>query len=215
MKTKKYISLICLVVFACLFFHFAGLCYGRSVFAITKHYGCQLTAYDIQGDQINYQMDSQIDTAAVSLALDPDSEILFATYDGSYKVVLVNAKTMTQIKSISTTDELCGIVYDQNRHKIYTTSRDDKKLYVYLWDSSSQTLTFNKVLTLDEIDYYTYGIAIDNTTDVLYVSDATNVVKTYDASDPDFGYLGSINITVSGNDRPAVGIDFYRDSQGN
>ena len=40
------------------------------------------------------------------------------------------------------------------------------------------------------------------------------MVKFYDAHDPNFGYLDSIDITVNGNDREAVGIDFYNDGQG-
>ena len=64
---------------------FAQIAQAKSLYAITEHSGTTLTAYGIQGDQIDYQTDTQIDTAAVGLALDPDSGTLFATYDGAEK----------------------------------------------------------------------------------------------------------------------------------
>ena len=94
MKTRKYTSVIYLAVFTCLSCYFANICYGRSVYTITKCAGGQLTAYDIQGDQIVHQIDTQIDSGAISLALDPDSETLFVTYEGSNIIEMINAKTM-------------------------------------------------------------------------------------------------------------------------
>ena len=99
-------------------FVFSGNIYGRSLYAITKCRGSILTAYEIQGEQIKYQTNTQIDIGAIGLALDPGSETLFATYDADYggcKIVLINAKTMQQIKSIPPSYELAGIVYDQSR----------------------------------------------------------------------------------------------------
>jgi hypothetical protein len=189
---------------------------GKSLYAITKHYGCQLSAYLIDHDQIDHQSDTTIDTAAVGLALDPDSETLFVTYDGTQQIVLVNAKTLAYIKTISTIDELAGIVYDRTRQKVCAVSRQDDELYVYAWDALEQSLTLDDQPTLLNIsrDYGAYGLALDETDDVLYVTDATAQVKYYDASDPNFVYLGSIQIEVAGNDRRAVGIDVYNDTRG-
>jgi len=75
--------------------------HARSLYAIIRHYGAILTAYDIQGDQIDYQTDTQIDTAAVGLALDPDSHTLFVSFDGPAKLQLVDAGTMTTIETIT------------------------------------------------------------------------------------------------------------------
>jgi hypothetical protein len=69
MKTRNYISLIYLAVFTCLSCYFANVCYGRSVYTITKCVGGQLTAHEIQGEQIEYQTDTQIDTGAIGLAV--------------------------------------------------------------------------------------------------------------------------------------------------
>jgi len=59
---------------------------------------------------------------AYGLTLDPESETLCVTYDGSDKLVLVDAKTMQQTKFISTSAELCGIAFDQAKQKFYTTN---------------------------------------------------------------------------------------------
>jgi parallel beta-helix repeat protein len=205
------------VLFIFTFAIVSSLTYARSLYVITKYGNCQLSAYRIQDSEIDHQTDTLINPGAIGLALDPDSGTLFVTYDGSDVILLVNARTMERITYIPKSDELCGIAYDRNRQKVYATSREDKKLYVYLWDSDSKTLTADKIITLNEIPYgyYTYGITMDDLTDVLYVADRTNTVKMYDADDPNFGYLGSIDIAVDGNDREAVGIDFYRDPQGN
>jgi len=195
---------------------FSGNVFGKSLYAVTKCYGSTLTAYDIVGDEIEYQIDTQIDTGAIGLALDPESETLFVTYDGPDKVVLVDAKTMQQIDSIPVSDELSGIVYDQSKQKIYAVSREDTFLYVYLWNPISKSFILEKNTTLENLVYpFAFGLALDEVDRIIYVTDTTNVVKYYDADDPNFGYLGSIEITVDSNDREAVCIDFYRDSQGN
>jgi parallel beta-helix repeat protein len=62
---------------------------------------------------------------------------------------------------------------------------------------------------------YAFGLALNETDMIMYVTDRSNVVKFYDANDPDFGYLGNIPIVVDSNNRTAIGIEFYRDQQGN
>jgi len=216
MRFIRHTFYIAIISVMATFSVFSGNVYGRSLYAITNCQGGTLTAYDIQGDQIVYQINTQIDTWAIGLALDPESETLFVTYDGSDKLVLVDAKTMQQIDSIPVSDELSGIVYDQSKQKIYAVSREDRFLYVYLWNPITKTLIQDgEPKILGDTDFDAFGVVFDEEEKTLYVTDTTNQVKYYDASDPDFGYLGSINITVDSNDREAVGIDFYRDSQGN
>ena len=103
---------------------FSSNSYGRSLYAITTCGGIPystLTAYNIAGEQIEYLNDAQIDNYAVGLALDPDSETLFATYDEVDKIVLINTITMHQIKPIPLSYELAGIVYDQSRKPLNKT----------------------------------------------------------------------------------------------
>ena len=66
---------------------FSGSVYGRSLYAITTCNGdsnSTLTAYNIVGERIEYQTNTQIDNGAIGLALDPGSRTLFATYDADF-----------------------------------------------------------------------------------------------------------------------------------
>jgi hypothetical protein len=69
---------------------------GQSLYAITNHTSSIITAYDVNGTTIDYQTDIAVDrgSGAVGLALDPESEILFVTYEASNLIEMVNAKTM-------------------------------------------------------------------------------------------------------------------------
>jgi len=69
--------------------------YGRSVYAITNHESSTITAYDIDGTTLECQTDIAVPrgTGAVGLALDPESDTLFVTYDdinnGGHKIELM------------------------------------------------------------------------------------------------------------------------------
>jgi len=204
---------------------FSGNVYGRSIYSITTCDGINnstITAYGTQGERIVYQIDTGIDKGSIGLAIDPDSETLFATYDNFFsenQIVLINAKTMQQIKSIPVSNELAGIVYDRSRQKIYTVGRQDNKLYVYLWNPITQTLmlengTYKILENIAPFEYGAYGLAFDEDNDILYVTDRTNTVKYYDSNDPNFGYLGSVPITFNGVYPVAIGVDLYNDGQG-
>ena len=81
MKLTVYIFSI-----TAIFCLFSDNAYSRSVYAITKCQGAHITAYEIQDEQIEYQTETQIDSGAIGLALDTDSEILFATFETSEKL---------------------------------------------------------------------------------------------------------------------------------
>ncbi|HUT30868.1 MAG TPA: right-handed parallel beta-helix repeat-containing protein [Sedimentisphaerales bacterium] len=218
MYTKMRTICIQTMIWCLLFCGVSQTAYGRSVYAITEHANSTITAYGIQGTAIEYQADVQAHwgSGAVGLALDPDSETLFVTYDGAFKIQLIDAKRMDDIKDISTTDELAGIVFDESEQKLYAAGREGYELYVYLWNPMSKTLTLEDG-TYKELEYTdtAYGLAVDEDSQRLFVTDKTNTVKYYDTSDPNFGYLGSIPIVVDSNPRAAVGIAFYEDNGGN
>ncbi len=125
MLSKKRISAIVslIVVIATL----PGTAQARSVYAITKHLEDELTAYDIQDDQIDYQATGDVTgnaNGAVGLALDPDSGVMFVTYEGDNIIEMVNAKTLAPLgksKTVIDAANLAGIVFDQTKQK--TTKR--------------------------------------------------------------------------------------------
>ena len=70
---------------------------AKSVYSITDHHASTLRAYKIVGDQLEYQADVNVTHyayGAVGLALAPDSEIMFVTYEGSNIIEMLNARTM-------------------------------------------------------------------------------------------------------------------------
>ncbi len=123
---KKFImALLCLLIFV----GFIGTAQAnKSVFIISKHLyepndPSKAEAFSIDGDEIQKQteMNASI-TCAVGLALDPDSATLFVDFDGSSKLDLINAKTMTGIDTITAPHELAGLVFDQSKQKLYKIS---------------------------------------------------------------------------------------------
>ncbi|HUT30870.1 MAG TPA: hypothetical protein VMX13_13845 [Sedimentisphaerales bacterium] len=96
MYTKMRTICIQIMIWCLLLGGFSQTAYGRSVYAITEHANSTITAYGIQGTAIQYQADVQAHwgSGAVGLALDPDSETLFVTYDGASKIQLIDAKRM-------------------------------------------------------------------------------------------------------------------------
>jgi len=219
MSRKRFLlGLLCLSIF----FGSASTSQAKSVYAIIKHSDSTIAAYDIQGDQIEYQTDTQLDfgSGAVSLALDPNSATLFTTYDGANYIGLINAKTMiAEDDTVSAPSELAGMAFGEvdSNQRLLAVGRETTKLFVYIYNSSSKTLTLDGGVhkTLNGLgDNGAFGIALDEQEQILYVTDKTNKVKCYDATG-DFAYVEDVTIEVDGQDRPAVGIAVYNDGQGN
>jgi len=176
-----------------------------------------LAAYYVEDEQIQFQTTAENlphhGTGAVGLALDPDSETLFVTYEDSGRIELVDARAMVYMSRGLTVPatNLAGIVFDQSKQRLCVVKRGTSELYVYVWDAETKTLTLENgtYRTLEHLEYPSpgaYGLALDETNQHLYVTDSTNIVRYYDANDPNFGYKGSIEITVDGTPRGAVGI---------
>ncbi len=160
---------------------------AKSVFAVINHTGDLIGAYDIVDDEITFQIDHVVPTASnkvIDITSDPGSEFLFITYEGENSIYLVNAKTMTNVGPIEApgADDLAGIVFDNDRQKVYTVDRTTNYLFVYSWDADSKTLT------LDGGDYIeleygnAHGIALDEINDLLYVANTTTTVHCYNTN---------------------------------
>lgn len=90
---KLNVGIISLIILNNIMFSMA---HARSVYVITD-WASTVKAYDIQGDQIVEQATAENladHGGAVGLALDPGSEMLFVTFEGSNVIEMVNAKTM-------------------------------------------------------------------------------------------------------------------------
>jgi 6-phosphogluconolactonase (cycloisomerase 2 family) len=98
MRSTKLIKLALSIFISLLITCLAQTAKARSVYVITNIGAGTVKAYSIQDDEIEYQATAENlqrhGDGAVGLALDPDSEILFVTYESSNIIEMVNAKTM-------------------------------------------------------------------------------------------------------------------------
>ena len=163
-----------------------------------------IQAYDIQGNQIVFQASYGVPYfgwGAVGLAIDTDSKTLFVTYEQSNVIQLLDATTMADLGTTTApgASNLAGIVVDQELQKVYTVDRHTDNFYVYDWDASTRTLILDAQYDLPGVGG-AFGLALDETNDILYVSNNSPVIYSYSTSD--FITLAG-TITVSGN---AIGI---------
>ena len=148
-----------------------------------------IQAYDIGSDgTLSFQTQRDIPRSmlgALGMAVDSDAGYLFITYKNSNEIDMVNAQTMTNIglTSIAPEDvDLTGIVYDHKKKRLYCAEDHSRKLYVYDWQSQTQTLTpvSNSPFTLKNAS--AYGIALDEVNDRLYVANASDTITIYSTS---------------------------------
>jgi len=132
---------------------------GSSIYAIPDHsppllYKCKINVYDIlleqQLGQLEYKEDLSLsERGAIDVTIDPNSDILFTSYEGKYFLELTNARTLTSEGTVSipgiTSGNLAGVVMDQidpNTTRLYTIDRGTNHLYVYNWDSEEKVVCY-------------------------------------------------------------------------
>ncbi len=209
MHSTKQIPSLQSIILSLLVTCSAQTAHAKSVYVITNHGASIIKAYDIQNDQIQYQATAENlpgqGLGAVGLALDPDSQIIFITYENSEIIDMLNAKTMIYKQNQVTVPGaagLAGIAFDKSKQKLYVVDRETNKLYVYLWNPVAKTLILEGG-TYKSLDYgMAMGIALDSTNNHLYVTDDTSTIHYYDTNDPNFGHKGSIGLN-----KEAVAID--------
>jgi uncharacterized repeat protein (TIGR01451 family) len=146
----------------------------------------QIRAYDIGADgyTLTYQYSgTPNEHDPVGLALDGEHTIpiLFITFEGSGYVQIMNANTMASLGIVTApgSSNLAGIVYDQDNDRMYCVDRGKSKLYVYDWNYSTSTLSAVSGSPFT-ICSGTYGIALDQTNNKLYVATSSTTIYVYD-----------------------------------
>lgn len=190
MKRNIYkFSWVAAVVFAA-FFALSGVAKAKSLYVIAdiNAYGnIPIQAYDITGTTLSYQWTGYVpdrDGGAVGMTIDSDSEILFVTYEFSGTLDIVDAKTMTRLGQVVApgASNLAGIVYDHGKKKMYCVDRRTNHLYVYDWDSGTRILTLEggtyKILP----NTSAWGIALDETRDLLYVANSSQMIRCFNTA---------------------------------
>ncbi|MBN1795668.1 MAG: right-handed parallel beta-helix repeat-containing protein [Sedimentisphaerales bacterium] len=185
--------------------------YGaKSVFIISSHDSRLAEAFRIGGNSVSFQAMVDISTynpgvGPVGIAVWPEMELAFFTYEGSPMIVWSSTKTLEKVGEFDTgVYNLAGIVVDTTNQKIYVAQRETNNLYVYSWNPTTETLILDSSHVLGGGLESAFGLALDETSGRLYVSNNTKTVRYYNTNT--WAYQGSINIVVGGNDRPSVGI---------
>jgi len=181
-----------------------------------------IRTYDIQAAPSYLVFQSQTTVpafagGAVGLAIDTASAKLFITYEVSNNIQLVDA---TNFANLGTTaapgaSNLAGIVVDQGKNKVYTVDRETNHLYVYSWNSATNTLTLDGG-TFKELTGVSRasGIALDETRGRLYIGDRdTTTVRYYNTNE--FGtspipVLGTIDLAAQGQTAMGIAVDSTR-----
>jgi uncharacterized repeat protein (TIGR01451 family) len=193
---KKMFLIILTLVFSVLTATavFSGTAGAKSLYVIADinaYPDIPIEAYDIQSapTYLVYQTTHTIPSrngGAVGLTIDSDSGYLFATFEFSGVMDLINGTTMSTEGNVTapSATNLAGIVVDQDKQKVYTVDRNTNHLYVYFWDATAKTLT------LDGTTYVSlpscisaFGLALDEVNDLLYVGDSTTSIKAYNTAD--------------------------------
>jgi parallel beta-helix repeat protein len=222
MERVEKITVALIVVTIISFFAGINSARAKSVYAITEHDASTLKAYKILGNQLQEQANvyASYDYAG-GITIDSNLELLFITYEGSAKIVWASSKSLEQKGFIdlhdwySSAGELAGIVADEANQRIYVVQRYSNKLYILAWNASQKKLIlmnprnptqpysegYPYVSLVGLYNNWAWGIALDENTRRLYVTDNTNNVHIYDADDINWTYLGPRDVG-----REAMGI---------
>ncbi|MEA3494859.1 MAG: PKD domain-containing protein [Bacteroidota bacterium] len=173
-KYKYRIAFLFLSIFVLINFNYAQSVYNSSTF---------LKAYDIQADSLVLQSQQQITNSyGVDVDVHVASKTLFVTKEGSNKIKIFDAVTMTELGSVKApqASNLAGITINQQTGIVYSVQRKSNKLYIYLWDSVNDSLILqgSSYVTLPSCNF-AYGLEFDRTTSRLYVGDRGNGIKYY------------------------------------
>jgi len=188
---------------------------AKSVFIISQHgVPSQAQAYAIEADQVTYQAQVDVDTynpgnGAVGNAVWSDKRLMFVTYEQSPMIVWASTKSLEKVGEFDTGityPYLSGIAIDHENERIYVVKRGEPYMYRYSFSQGGNTLLLEgqHYLQVQGGSLTAWGIALDETNDLLYISTGTNRVHAYNTGD--WTHSHYIDITVNGTARSAVGI---------
>jgi len=183
---KKSIIIICTLVILGLATILSGTAGAKSLYTIAAINGdpTPIEAYNIETNgSLTFQAAYGVTYyggGAVGIAIDSDSETLFVTYEFENTIQLLDATTMGDLGTTTApgATNLAGIVYDHDKGLLYTVDRWTNDLYVYTWYESNHTLILQGMYDLTD-DPSSFGLALDEINDILYVADYYSNVMYY------------------------------------
>jgi len=175
---------LCILVLA-----LAGTAAAKSVYLSANHHTGQFDAWAINADgtvsyQATYSLVHSSDPAGIGIdtVTATGNPIMFITSEFSAGVEIVDPVTLTYLGVSSGPSDLAGVDVDDEDDIVYVLRRGTNDLYIYSWDPVALTLTQDAMIDLPGMAYG-YGLAFDDTRDILWVSDTSNSrVRAYDVN---------------------------------
>jgi len=210
MKKKMFLIILTLVSLALLVVAASNVS-AKSLYVCsnTNDAAAPIQAYNINVDgTFTYQATYNTDFGwgSVGLAIDSNSGYLFLTQESIGTLSLINGTTMVGEGSVVApgASNLAGVVYDHKKELLYMVDRYSDKLYSYVWDPDAKTLTLEAGFPLNLPSGNFYGIALDETNDILYAANYNNVTY-YDTA------TWSLQGTITLSNIPiGIAVDYVR-----
>ena len=217
-STKQIFTLfaatLCILVLA-----LAGTAAAKSVYLSANHHTGQFDAWSINADgtvvfQATYSLVHSTDPAGIGIdaVTATGNPIMFITSEFSGGVEILDPVTLTYLGVSSGPSDLAGVDVDDKDDIVYVLRRATNDLYIYSWDPDAITLTQVAMIDLPGM-VYGYGLAFDDTRDILWVSDTSNSkVRAYDVNVSDWNNIAEIpSLSFSVSHPPIdVAVDMAR-----
>ncbi|MBW1676217.1 MAG: DUF11 domain-containing protein [Deltaproteobacteria bacterium] len=208
MKKLRKNLLFMLGVTLLLGFSLATTAGAKSLYMATQNY--KIATYNISPvppgpPGLTFQADgASAGWGAVGVAVDSDNEILFITYEGEGWLQIMDPTTFAQLGTVTAPGarNLAGIVYDHDKGRMYCVDRGRTNLYVYDWDATTYTLTAVAGSPFTLPGTSTYGIALDEINDLLYVANRSTTINIYNTVD-----WSSAGTITTGRTAVSVAVD--------
>lgn len=197
----------------------AGIAESKSLYVISDINASPtpIQTYDIQGPPffLAYQAEQTVPRhcgGGVGITIDTTNAKLFITYECSNIIELVDAKNFNNLGNTTApgASDLAGIAYDESNRRLYTVDRGTNNLYIYDWDSSTNTLTLTAGAPVGLTGVTSaHGLALDEVRGRLYVGDAsTTTIRYFDTST--WNVAGSFVLSESGQSAMGIAVDSLR-----
>ena len=191
-----------------------GTAAAKSVYLSANHHTSQFDAWNINPNgtvtyQTTYSLQHSTDPAGIAIdmnttRIDPatgkPTTLMFISSEFSGGVEIVDPVTLTYIGVSSGPSNLAGIDVDDDDDILYALWRGTNRLYIFTYDSDGTNITQQTYITLPNLSYG-YGLAFDDTRDILWVSDTGNgMVRAYNVNVTDWNNIAeipSLSFTVS------------------
>lgn len=183
---KKRTYILTLVALLFLFSAFTGV-NAKSLYLSANHHTAEFDAWNIDPfgivtKQSTYILQHSTDPAGIGIdEITPNDEpLLFITSEFSGGIEIVNPVNLTYFGVSSGPSNLAGVDVDDLDNVVFTLKRQNDDLYIYNWDETTKTLNMNTTVQLENLSYG-YGIAFDDSRDILWVTDTgSSMIRAYD-----------------------------------